>query len=363
MAERAKQAIAGLRTQFEKLRAAREIIRAESKALDLLAESLGEPFLEVVEQLAQLDGLLIVTGMGKAGLIGQKLSATFASTGTPSHFLHPAEAIHGDLGKVTYRDRVLILSQSGETSEITRILPSLKQQSLGLIAMTANADSQLAKAADIALLIPQVREACVHGLAPSTSTASMLALGDALALVTSQVRGFSSEDFARYHPGGALGRKLSRVEDVMRPLDQCRVALAQGTVRETLVHVAKAGRRTGAIMLIDDQHRLCGIFTDSDLARMMEHRDEAKLDAPIHQVMTQRFHAIQNGARFEDALFVLASKKFSELPVVDEDDRPIGMIDITDVLGLVQNMSKSIDQTEQIRPASIRLFSATLGEV
>ncbi len=349
-------------SRFEQLRIGREIVQSEAKALGLLAKGLDDSFLEAVDRIVHVEGCVIVTGMGKAGLIGRKISATFASTGTPSHFLHPAEAIHGDLGVVTQRDLVLILSQSGETSEVTQLLPSLRQQCAGLIAITASPNSSLARAADVAILLPQVPEACFNGLAPSTSTVAMLSMGDAIALLVSQMRGFSRDDFARFHPGGALGKKLSRVEEVMRPLEQCRVASQDQSVREVLVSVAKSGRRIGAIMLLDPSGTLSGIFTDSDLARLMEKRSESQLDCPMREKMTTRFHAIRMGARLEDAIDILANKKFSELPVVDDQDRPMGMIDITDVLGLVQAKRVEAAPQGESAPKTIRLFDPMGGD-
>src|SRR5947199_1104671 len=214
--------------------------------------------------------------MGKAGLIAQKVAATLASTGTRSHFLHPSEAIHGDLGRLHADDVALLLSFSGQTEEIVRILPALRDLNVPIIAVTGQPESPLAMQAVITLDLGAIREACPLGLAPTASTTAMLALGDALALVLSRVRGFSSEDFARFHPGGSLGRKLARVEDVMRPLAQCRVARHEQTLRETLVGQSRPGRRTGAIMVVDAAGVLVGVFTDSDLARLLEaSRDSA----------------------------------------------------------------------------------------
>jgi arabinose-5-phosphate isomerase len=291
--------------------------------------------------------------MGKAGLVGQKIMATLASTGTRSHFLHPAEAIHGDLGRIHRDDLVLILSQSGETEEIVRLLPSLAELGVPILAITGSAASTLGRAARVVLELGPIEEACSLGLAPSTSTTAMLALGDALALVTSQMRNFAREDFARYHPGGSLGRKLSKVEHHLRSLEQCRVAPDSHTVRQVLVTVGRPGRRTGAVMLVDAEGRLSGIFTDSDLARLFEARRDGLLDGPIADVMTRQPMTVLVGSRLADAVTTMAGRKISELPVVDAAGRPLGIIDITDVVGLLPR--DAVDPTPPARP-EYRIF-------
>jgi arabinose-5-phosphate isomerase len=284
--------------------------------------------------LAQTRGSVVVSGMGKAGLIGQKITATLASTGTRSHFLHPSEAIHGDLGRLHADDVALILSFSGQTEEVVRILPSLHELGVAIVAITGRPDSPLGKQAVVTLDLGSIREACPLGLAPTASTTAMLALGDALALVLSQMRSFSVGDFARFHPGGTLGRKLARVEDAMRPLVQCRVAPQSLSLRETLISQSRPGRRTGAIMIVDEAGLLVGIFTDSDLARLFEANRDAALDGPLADVMTRSPATIGVGELLSAACDVLSRRKISELPVVDQAGRPVGLIDITDVVGL-----------------------------
>lgn len=313
---------------------ARKILRDEGDALIQLARRLsGDAFAAAVELIERCRGRIIVSGMGKAGLIGRKLAATFCSTGTPSHFLHPAEAIHGDLGCVATTDVVLLLSASGETEEILRLLPNLVRLAVPLIAITCRGSSSLARAANVVLELGELREACPLGLAPTTSTTLMMALGDALALVVSQRRGFTARDFARFHPGGSLGRKLTYVEEVMRPLAECRIASDQLSVRQVIVSQSRPGRRTGAIMLLDETGRLSGIFTDSDLARLIAQSQDTALDQPICQVMTRTPKTIPAGKPLECALELLQEYKISELPVVDPSGRPLGLIDITDVIG------------------------------
>ena len=314
---------------------AREVIGAEARAVNDLIDRVDHTFYEAVEIIRAGRGALIVTGMGKAGLIAQKLTATFASTGVRAHFLHPAEAFHGDLGRVHDDDVVLALSQSGETGEVLQLLPALRLLGVKLIAMTASADSTLGRAATVTLPLGRLEEACSLRLAPSTSTTVMLALGDALALVISKMKGFNAEDFARFHPGGSLGRKLSPVDEHMRPLAQCRVARDSQTVREVLVATTKSGRRPGAIMLVDKVAKLTGLFTDSDLARLIESRHDAALDLPMCEVMAKDPTTIGSGSRMAAAIEIMTERKFSELPVVDRRGRPVGMIDVTDVVGML----------------------------
>jgi len=324
----------GTLSPFEQLRLGREIIRTEGQTLLALADRLGEEFCHAAALIGAARGSVIVSGMGKAGLIGQKIAATFASTGTRSHFLHPSEAIHGDLGRVHAEDMALILSFSGATEEVVRILPPLRELGVAIIAVTGQSDSPLAKQAVITLDLGSISEACPLGLAPTASTTAMLALGDALALVVSRMRSFSATDFARFHPGGSLGRKLLKVEEAMRPLNQCRVARATQSLRETLVGQSRPGRRTGAIMIVDDAGLLVGIFTDSDLARLLEANRDAAIDGPLADVMTRSPASVTAGELLSAAYDVLSQRKISELPVVDQAGKPLGLIDITDVVGL-----------------------------
>jgi arabinose-5-phosphate isomerase len=358
--------VAGVETR--RLARARSIFQQEAAAITALEGPLGRDFLIATEMLLEMRGSLIVTGIGKAGLIGQKLAATFASTGTPAHFVHPTEALHGDLGRFQASDIAIILSNSGQTEEIVRLLPELASTISGIIAITSRPESSLAKSADAVLLLAGMQEACLHNLAPTTSTAAMLAMGDALALVVSDERGFKASDFARFHPGGALGKRLKNVDEVMRSIDECRIASVDASIRDVLVSVARPGRRTGAVMLVDMAGRLVGLFTDSDLAKILERRHDTALDQPICDVMTRKFSAIQTQARLSDALALLAQRKISELPVVTEDDRPIGLVDITDVVAwldsqdLLHTSASEVDPGNGITeaytyPATIRLFS------
>jgi arabinose-5-phosphate isomerase len=321
-------------TDADLLARGRDILRAEGEAILSAADQLGGAFARAVRLVADCTGSVVVTGIGKAGLVARKISATLASTGSPSHFLHPAEAMHGDLGALRRDDVVLALSQSGETEEITRLLPHVTARDIPIIALTGRADSTLGRTATVVLTTGKVREACEHGLAPSTSTALMLSLGDALSLVTSSLRQFTPEDFAARHPGGSLGRQLMRVEETMRPLAQCRTARPEELVR-TVFSRALPMRRTGAVMVIDAAGMLGGIFTDSDLARLFERRNDAAIDGPIGAVMTRRPTTVAVGSRLSDALAILETRRISELPVLAADGRPVGLLDIVDLVGLV----------------------------
>lgn len=323
-----------LLSPLEQLNFARQILRIEGQAVLALAGRLPGEFCRALELLYHCEGSVIVTGMGKAGLIGQKIAATLASTGTRSHFLHPGEAVHGDLGRIHRQDVVLMLSYSGATEEVVRLLPSLADLGIAIVAITGKPSSPLARQATVTLDLGPLDEACALGLAPSTSTTAMLALGDALSLVLSRMRQFGPEDFARFHPGGSLGRKLAKVDEVMRPLADCRVALQSRTVRQVLVEVGRPGRRSGAVMLIDERGLLRGIFTDSDLARLLESRRDGELDRPVQQLMTREPKTVASGTRLTAAVELMASRKLSELPVVDPFGRPIGLVDITDVVEL-----------------------------
>jgi arabinose-5-phosphate isomerase len=322
-------------SEVEQLREARDMLRHAADELQALSRRLDTGFCAAVELLAECRGTLVLTGMGKAGHVARKLAATFSSTGTRAQFLHPAEAVHGDLGSLARHDVVLALSNSGETEELCRLLPYLKQIGPPLVALTCKTTSTLGRAADVVLALGSIREGGYHGLAPTTSATAMLALGDALALVVSRVRGFTREQFGRLHPAGNLGRQCQSVVDVMRSGEQLRIAPETATIREVLVGRHRPGRRSGAVMLVDSDGRLSGLFTDSDLARLLESRRDAQLDRPICESMTQKPKCISDAAPLSDALELLSRHHISELPVIDDSGRPVGLIDITDLIGLV----------------------------
>jgi arabinose-5-phosphate isomerase len=314
---------------------AREVLRIEAEALLRVRERLDGSLATAAEVLRRCKGSVIVTGMGKAGLVGQKLAATLASTGTRAFPLHPAEAVHGDLGRIRAGDVVLALSQSGETEEVLRLIPALRRLEAYLIAITERAASTLGRQADLCIALGPIEEACPLGLAPSASTTALMAVGDALALLVSRLRDFRAEDFALVHPAGSLGRKLAHVEDLMRTGRHVRTARPGETVREMLVRLGGARRRSGAVLVTDADGLLLGIFTDSDLARLFENRREALLDHPLSDVMTRDPVRVAVGAAVAEAVEALRARKLSELPVVDRGGRLVGLVDITDLIGLV----------------------------
>jgi arabinose-5-phosphate isomerase len=321
-------------TEADGLEFAREVLRIEAEALERVRKRLGTSIALAAGMIYRSSGSVIITGMGKAGLVGQKLEATFASTGTRAFSLHPAEAVHGDLGKIRAGDVVIALSQSGETDEVLRIVAPIRRLGAALIAVTERGDSSLALASDLCIALGPVEEACPLGLAPSASTTVLMAVGDALALLVSRMRDFTAEEFALFHPAGTLGRRLMQIEDVMRTGRQLRRAHTTESVREVFVRLSGPRRRSGAVLIENEQSVLAGIFTDSDLARLFERRREADLDKPIGAVMTADPYSITVGALLQEAIELMKTHKISELPVVDRGNHLVGLIDVTDLIGL-----------------------------
>ena len=320
--------------EFDRREFARGILRAEAAALALVAEKLDDGFDQVADILFRCKGRVAVIGVGKSADVGQKIAGTLNSTGTRTYTLDATRAAHGDLGMVHSDDVALLLSHSGESDELVRLLGPLRKFASKLCAITGNAKATVARSTDAAIVYGPITEACPLALAPSTSTTIMIALGDALAFTMLEQRQFTPEQFARFHPAGSLGRKLATVAECMRHGDELRLAPVTDTVRAVFARVKHSGRRTGAIMVTDADGRLAGLFTDSDLARLFESRRDESLDAPIETVMTRNPVTIAPDARISEALEILKSRKFSELPVVDAEGRPVGMLDITDLIGL-----------------------------
>ncbi len=264
--------------------------------------------------------------------MGQKISATLASTGTPSFYLHPAEALHGDLGRIRSQDLVLALSNSGETEEVTQLVPLARKIGAGIIALTGRTGSALGRLADAVLDIGPVEEAGTMKLAPTASTAAMLALGDALALVVCEERGFDHEDFAKFHPGGSLGRRLMRIEEVMRKENALPLVRSDLTVAEVLIQTSKTPGRPGASLVVDAAGRLAGIFTDGDLRRLLESEDRSVLDDPVTQHMGKDPKTLSADQLVQEAHHLLRQYRIDQAPVVDSDNRPVGLIDVQDLL-------------------------------
>ena len=319
---------------FDQLAYARRVLRAEAASLDVVAGRLDDGFARVADALFECRGRVAVVGVGKSADVGLKTVGTLNSTGTRAYALDATRAVHGDLGSVHPDDVALLLSHSGESEELVRLLAPLKKLAATVLAITSSATSTLGRAADAAIVYGPVIEACPLALAPSSSTTVMLALGDALAFTLLERRQFTADDFAKFHPAGALGRRFAVVSERMRQGPELRIAPHTDTVREVFAKVRHTGRRTGAIMLVDADGRLAGLFTDSDLARLFENREDGLLDSPIAVLMTRAPVVIGPDAKLSVALDILKTRKFSELPVVDADGRPVGMLDITDLIGL-----------------------------
>ncbi|MEM7203806.1 MAG: KpsF/GutQ family sugar-phosphate isomerase [Planctomycetota bacterium] len=313
---------------------AREIIRAEAATVQAVAERLGAEFATAVDKILELPGRVVTAGMGKAGIIAEKISATLSSTGTPSIFLHPAEAIHGDLGRVTRGDVLLALSKSGETEEVLRLLGPVKAESVEVIAVTQSCESTLGRHSHLVLELGPIEEVGPHQLAPSASTTAMLALGDALALVIQDGRDFGPEQFARFHPGGDLGRRLMKVEELMRTGDRNPVVRSDATVLQTIEVMTKTPGRPGATSIVDNDGRLRGFFTDGDLRRLLAGTDLSVSATPIAEVMTKEPRTIAPDTFAMEAMGLLHELRVDQLPVLDKSGCVIGLLDVQDLLDL-----------------------------
>ena len=316
---------------------ASEVIEAEACAVRAMGKVVvRDDFRRAVRMIVDCRASVLCSGVGKAGHIARKISATFASTGTPSHFLSPADAVHGDLGAVRKGDVVIIFSSSGESDEIVRMLSIVKKLDHPVIAMTASKTNSLGRHADVVLEMGRIEEACPLKLAPSASTTAMLALGDALALSVMSERKFTADDFAVFHPAGQIGRKLIRVREAMtfRNGENLPVASDAMSVGEVLHEVSQIKRRSGAVILVDKNGRLTGIFSDGDLRRLVTDDDGTALKRPVRDVMTKNPKRIVGDALASEAMAMMRQYRIDEIPVVDEDDRPVGLIDVQDLVVL-----------------------------
>jgi arabinose-5-phosphate isomerase len=309
---------------------ARRVLDTEARAITSLADRLSDPFVAAIELMLGCRGRVVVSGIGKSGHVARKLAATLASTGTPAYFVHPAEAGHGDLGMIAAGDVVVMLSNSGETDELLLLTPHLKRQGAALIALTGNEKSTLARAADVHLDASVDAEACPLGLAPTASTTAALALGDALALAILDARGFSVDDFARSHPGGALGRRLlTRVADVMRTGDAMPRVPASATLAEAIVEMT--GKGLGMTAVVDANGRVAGVFTDGDLRRSLARVDDAKR-ATIAELMTAHPRTITPERLAADCIVLMETPpKITSLLVVDDAGTLIGAVQMHDL--------------------------------
>jgi arabinose-5-phosphate isomerase len=313
--------------RFQKI--AKQVLAVEAKAIKDLLPRINRNFDQAVDLIARCKGRVVITGMGKPGLIGRKISATMASLGIPSLFLHPAEAVHGDLGRVTNQDIVIAISNSGQTEEMTKLLPIIKKIGVRLIGFTGNLKSVLAEYSDVVLNVGVKKEACPFNLAPTASTTATLAMGDALAVAVLQKKGFKIEDYAFYHPGGSLGKKLLTVKDLMRKGPQNPIVSENSKVKTVLLHITKS--RAGSATIVNKKRKVVGIFTDGDLRRHIETETDI-LSCSVFKVMTKNPVTIHKNKLAVEALKVLKEKKIDEIPVVDDYKRPIGLLDVQDLL-------------------------------
>ncbi|MFH0826399.1 MAG: KpsF/GutQ family sugar-phosphate isomerase [Candidatus Omnitrophota bacterium] len=317
------------------IKRAKEVLDIEACAIRGLKARVGKNFEKALDVILKIKGRVVVSGMGKTGIIAQKFSATLASTGTPSLFLHTAEAIHGDLGKVTCDDAVVIISNSGQGEEMKQLLPLLKKIGSKIIALTGNVHSILAKYSDVVLDVSVEKEACPLGLAPTASTTATLAMTDALAICLLELKGFKEKDFAFFHPGGSLGKRLFlKVEDIMRTGPMNCVVHEDKRVSQVLLKITQA--RAGSATVVDGRGHLKGIFTDGDLRRHLE-TDANLPKRKIKEVMTKDPTVVPRGMLAAEAMRILQQKKIDEIPVVDKKRHPIGLLDVQDLLraGLV----------------------------
>jgi arabinose-5-phosphate isomerase len=307
----------------------KKVLEIESRAIAELIGRLDERFERAVETILVCRGRLVVAGMGKSGLIGQKISATFSSTGTPSFFLHPAEALHGDLGRLVANDVLMALSYSGETEELLRLLDTVKRLAIPLIVLTGQPDSTLAQASDVVIDVSISEEACPLGLAPTASTTAMLAVGDALAMALLERRGFKEEDYAALHPGGGLGVRLRRVENVMHTGDETPRVNPETTLPDVIYEISK--KKMGHTAVVNADGRLAGVISDGDLRRFFQREGNRALEHCASDLMTRTPVSIGRKELATRALNVMESRRITSLMVLDEEGRLEGVVHIHDL--------------------------------
>ncbi len=321
-------------TEEQILQQAQQTLGIERQALAAVEERLDDKFVRAVNLLLNTEGQVVVTGVGKSGAVARKLAGTLASTGTSAFFMHPTDAVHGDLGMVSSADVVIIVSNSGETDEVLQLLPLIKRRGGNIIAMCGNISSTLSEEADIVLDASVQREACPLGLAPTASTTAAMALGDALAMATMAARGFTTEDYAVSHPGGTLGRRvLMRVSDIMHSGEDNPTVPLTATVLDALLTMTQAPLR-GVVSVVDEQGGLCGLFTDGDFRRLMQEIEDrnAIMTQPVSEVMTTNPTTCQPDMLAVETARIMEQHQFDNLPVVDEQGRAVGIIDIQDLV-------------------------------
>ncbi len=312
------------------LQSAQRVFAIEQQAIGELAASLNTNFSHCCQRILDCQGKVVVIGMGKSGHIGSKMAATLASTGTPAFFVHPAEASHGDLGMIGEQDLIIALSNSGETHEVTSLLPVIKRRGIELISITGNPDSQLAKASQVHLTVAVKQEACPHNLAPTASTTAVLVLADAIAVSLLEARGFTADDFALSHPGGSLGKRLLlMVDDLMHAGKNFPSVTQNVSVKEALFEITQ--KRLGMTAVVNKDNQLLGIFTDGDLRRSLESKQDI-LSLPIGELMTKGCKTVQAGTLASEAVRIMQTNSINALIVLNEQNQPIGALNMHDML-------------------------------
>ena len=319
-------------TKDEIIEKGKEVIRIEAEAVANLSSSINEEFVKAIEIIVKCKGRVVLTGMGKSGLIARKIVATLNSTGTAAIYLHPTDALHGDLGMVRKDDVVILISKSGNTQEISNLLPMLKRLNVKLIAMAGSKDSKLGQECDIFLNIDVKEEACPHDLTPTASTTATLAMGDALAVALLQKRNFTAEDFAFLHPGGSLGKRLSlEIREIMTKGNNVPVVNKETSIKDTILEITS--KRLGATCVINNDGTLAGIITDGDLRRLLERTLDIK-DLTANDIMTDRPKVIKKNYLASFALQQMENYKITSLIITDENNKPLGIIHLHDLINL-----------------------------
>lgn len=315
---------------------ANAVLDSEIAAINIVRRHINSDFEKAVQLVLGCEGHVVVSGLGKSGLVGQKICATLASTGTPSHFLHPTEAVHGDLGRIRSGDVVLLLSYSGQTEEVSSLAAILRQDGIPIISISRCAQSQLGNLSDAAIALGDIAEACQNGLAPTSTTTATMAIGDALAIAVSSLRRFSADDFGRSHPGGSLGKKMMPVEEVMRFRVGKNTAVVRSDIKmeHMLVEAENVPRRCGAILIVDQKGSLEGILTDADLRRLIVTEGTGVFQRSVGERMTATPVSLEGCAPVKDALQIMREKRLDEIPIVNEHGKPIGVLDVQDLISL-----------------------------
>jgi arabinose-5-phosphate isomerase len=308
----------------------KDVIETELEAIHQLKQRIDDQFAKACHLLLACTGRIVVLGMGKSGHIGNKIAATFASTGTPAFFVHPGEANHGDMGMITHADVALVISNSGETPEILSLIPLIKRLAVPFIALSGNPNSTIAKAADVNIDVSVKKEACPLGLAPTASTTATLVMGDALAIALLEARGFTSEDFALYHPGGALGRRLLlRIDNIMHINQEIPIVTESCLLEDALIEMTQ--KRLGMTLVVNEEGHIKGMFTDGDLRRALDHRKNLQTTR-IDEIMTRNCITVSPRMLAAEALKIMETHKISALPVTNETQTPLGVVHIHDIL-------------------------------